>query len=71
MTISEVIADIRSRNKEKKLYGTGKGEMKQPQFSRTLTLIEAGMCKPNTIQTFFNRFGYTGSFNEWRKAGDK
>lgn len=68
MTTSEVVADIRARNKERKLYGSGSGEISQPQFSRYLTLIEHGLCKPATITKFFNRFGYTGSFNEWHKT---
>lgn len=68
MTTLEVVADIRARNKERKLYGSGKGQISQPMFSRYLALIEREMCKPATVSKFFGRFGYTGSFNEWNKT---
>lgn len=62
MTIKEVCSDLRTQTKP---YIS---KMSQSNYSNTLRHIEAGLSKQSTIDSFFSKFGYNGSFNEWTKS---
>ena len=63
LTIKQVIAELRAIVK-----GHLHAGLKQSTYSQVLARIEAGTAKPCTIKALFNRFGYEGEFNEWRKG---
>lgn len=63
LTTAQVTAELRGIVK-----GYLHAGMKQSTYSQMLARIEAGTAKPSTIKALFNRFGYEGEFNEWRKG---
>lgn len=62
MTTKDVCQALRS---ELKAYI---GKMQHSTYFSTLSRIEKGSAKPSTISSFFEKFGYSGSYNEWKKG---
>lgn len=64
MTIQEALQEIRSVPKWYFVDG-----IEDTRLSQTARMIERGMCKPETVKAFFQRFGYSVEVNmEVRKA---
>lgn len=61
MTNKEVIEDLR---KKLKPYI---GVMNPSHYSQMCAKIENDMCKPKTVDKFFNDFGYFGTWNYYEK----
>lgn len=64
MTIKEALQEIRSTPKWYFVDG-----IEDTRLSQTARMIERDMCKPETVKSFFERFGYNVEVNmEVRKA---
>lgn len=60
MTNKEVVTELRSKLKP---YV---GICNQSYFSLMCAKIEYGMCKPKTVDKFFNLFGYIGGWDNYK-----
>lgn len=59
MQNKEVVSELR------KLVKPYIGIMSPSHFSQMCTKIENDMCKPKTVDRFFNQFSYFGKWNEY------
>lgn len=64
-TNEEVVAELKSQIKP---YLQIEPPMGQSIFSTTCRNIINGDAKPKTIKAFFDRFGYVGTFNDFKKV---
>lgn len=62
MTNQQVIEEL------KKLTKPYQGVMAQSSFSNKMRDIKNDLSKPSTVKVFFEKFGYTGSWNNWVKV---
>jgi len=65
LTNTEVIAQLRQMVKP---YI---GVMSQAQFSGMLIRIENELCKPKTVANFFAKWGYYGTWDNYKKPMGK
>lgn len=63
MTIKEALIEIKSRPKWYQILNED-GSVNVSTMIYTAQRIEDGRCKPETIRSFFERFGYEYKFEE-------